>query len=118
MANKAKGEVALKHGDKTYILLFDHNALCEFEAETGKNALEVLSSDNVSMIDMRALFWAGLQEHQSEITIREAGRLLTAVGDEKLYEALNAASPEPEKAKTSGNSRSGKAKPKAAPKRK
>lgn len=95
MANAIKGEVSLEHDGKSYTMVLDFNALADFEGETGKSAMAVLSDpDRMTVTEMRALFWAGLRQRQTAITLAEAGRILTANLD-KLGDAMKAAFPEP-----------------------
>lgn len=94
MANPIKGEVALEHDGVTYSMVLDFNALAEFEGETGKRAMEVLADpDRMSATEMRALFWAGLKQRHPEITLGDAGRILSANID-KLGTAMMQAFPE------------------------
>ena len=107
MTNKIKGEVALTHEGRNYTMRLDMNALADFEGATGKNALEVLSSDKVGVQDMRALMHAGLQAHHEGLTLREAGEILQSnMG--ALGEAVAAAFPE---------AKEGNAKPAGKPRR-
>lgn len=96
VANAFRGEVALIHDGATYTLVLDFNSLCEFEAETGKNALTILDGmdvGEVSAVDLRALMWAGLREHHPDITLQMAGRILSA-NVNALQLAADAAKPE------------------------
>lgn len=98
MANEFKGEVGLSYDGRTYILRLDFNALCDFEGETGKNALtalEGLERGEVTASDLRALMWAGLRQEAPEIDLVTAGRIL-GENQDALVRAAVAASPEPE----------------------
>lgn len=95
MANKTKGEVTVSHEGKDYTLVFDFNAFAEFEEATGvENALTILEDPSALGARLsRALFWSGLKTHQPNITVEEAGRVMTSSMG-KLGEALAAAFPE------------------------
>ncbi|MCJ8139354.1 GTA-gp10 family protein [Falsirhodobacter halotolerans] len=79
MANSFKGQVPVTHDGKTYTMALDFNALCDFEDQTGKNALQALDgmeSGEVSARDMRALMWAGLKQFHPDMTLPLAGHIL------------------------------------------
>lgn len=92
-ANKHRGEVELKAGDKTYVLRYTTNALVRLEDELGKPAT-VLGD---SFREARALFWAGLLHAHPEITVEQAGEIMDEVGlteaVQKAGEALRLAFP-------------------------
>lgn len=103
MTRRGEGEATFQADGKTWRLRFDFNAMADFEAETGKRIFDVLegmeegAAKSASASDVRALFWAMLREHHPDVTLRDAGRMVT-----QGMEALNAAalsalpSPEPE----------------------
>lgn len=95
MANKIRGQVELQHGDQTYVMVLDFNALAEFEEEAGvENALAALANPGaLNAAKTRALFWCGLRQMHPEMSKEEAGKILTANLD-KLGDALAAAFPE------------------------
>lgn len=79
MAGSLKGEVRLTFEGKPLTLVLDFNALCAFEGEVGENAqtrLDQLEKGNGSLSDMRALLWAMLQTHHSDMTLIDAGRVI------------------------------------------
>lgn len=106
MANPHKGEVAFAAGGKTYTLVYNTNALCELEEETGRGFTDIMlefqawatpTGDDGKPADetpeqiaarvksmrlglVRAVFWAGLREHHEQITVKQAGNLMTEVG--------------------------------------
>lgn len=88
--------VSFEADGETYTLLCDMNALIDFEAEFGVNSMELLSNDlsSLSLVQMRGLFWAMLQEHHPEIDQRGAGKLMMAAKG-KMADAFKAAFPEP-----------------------
>lgn len=99
MANKIKGETALSYDGAEYSLVLDFNALAEFEDAIGAKAMPILQDPSgMSIKQMRALFWAGLKQRHPEITLEDAGRILSANFD-KLGEALSASFPDAEEGK-------------------
>lgn len=80
--NPLRGEANLVIGDFTKILVFDVNAICLVE-----NALDLpiydllgkLKTDDLSMIEARALLWAGLAKHHP-CTLTEAGDVMSDAG--------------------------------------
>ena len=106
MANKQRGEVSFKAGDDNYTLRYSINALCVMEGEVGKGfaaiAGDLSNPDKISFTLARAVLWAGLKEHHSDITIEEAGELIPAAGGLTaimfvISEALTHAFPDNEK---------------------
>ncbi len=80
MANPLKGEAALALSGRQFTMVFDFNAMCTLEEATGKTAeslLEDLDGDRLAMRDLRALVWASLQARQPELSLRDAGDLLS-----------------------------------------
>lgn len=80
MANKFFGEVEVKVGDQTYKLRMDFNAMCEFEDVTGINAMDAFADfekGNISVKSMRAMMYAFLKRHHPEITLEQAGEVLS-----------------------------------------
>ena len=118
MANRFLGEIAIAAGEgKSYSLRLDFNAMCEFEEATGRNALEALSameSGKGAMLEMRALMWAALRRHHPDVTLAEAGDLLSNNVD-ALVDLIEAATPA---ANTSGGpGNAGAARAKKSPRR-
>ncbi|HEY8342927.1 MAG TPA: hypothetical protein VIK75_08050 [Calditerricola sp.] len=98
-ANKHRGEVELKAGDKTYVLRYTTNSLVRLEDELGKPAMEL----GESFHEARALFWAGLLHAHPDLTMEQAGEIMDEVGFTeavlKATEALKLAFPGAVKAK-------------------
>lgn len=120
MANKFKGEVQVVVDGVTYTLRMDMNAMCAFEELTGKKAIPTLEAMEVeggmgSVSDMRAFMWAMLQEDHPEVTLKDAGRIMSENVD-ALGEAIAAAAPEAEPTDAAGKKPVGnsKARPKKA----
>lgn len=86
MTNKIRGKVDFEVGGKVWSLHYTTNGMCELESAAGCGAmqflqrLETTSAQSLSFGDVRLLFWAGLQEHHPEVTVRDAGALITDLG--------------------------------------
>ncbi|MEO1067397.1 MAG: GTA-gp10 family protein [Pseudomonadota bacterium] len=101
MANKEKGEIVIDASDAAFTLRFSANALCDLEAEVGASAValanELSDEDNISITTLRAMFWAGLRDSHPDISVDDAGRIMTELGiteaSAKIGEAFVAAFP-------------------------
>jgi hypothetical protein len=86
MTNRIRGKVDFDVDGASYSLHFTANGMCELEAAAGCSAmaflkrLEASAGDDLSFGDVRLLFWAGLQEHHPDMTVRDAGALMTDMG--------------------------------------
>lgn len=109
MANPHKGDVELKAGDETYILRYSIDAICSLESRLDKGfpqiAAEMSRADTMRLSVVREVLWAGMLEHQPEITIKQAGELIVSAGGAvvvlgKVNEAFAAAFPEAEAGST------------------
>ena len=92
MTNRIKGEVAFSIEDGglagEYVLLLDFNALCDLEGDfpgimDGQFELK-------SPTAIRKVFAAGLAEHH-DLTERDAGKLIHAIGLERVGELVGEA---------------------------
>ncbi len=80
MANKFFGEVEIQAGEKKYILRMDFNAMCEFEDVTGVDAMTAFADfeqGKISVKLMRAMMYAFLKHHQPDVTLSQAGEILS-----------------------------------------
>lgn len=104
MTNPHKGEVVLKVGDESFILRFSIDAICHFEASTGKS-LSILATelaakpDEMSMTTIRHLLHAGLIDNHPDMSLKQAGELILSAGGMtvvmlKVFEAFAFAFPE------------------------
>lgn len=86
-----------------YRLHLDFNALCEFEDAIGDgtSAIELFKRFEAKQMptakQVRALAYAVLRKHHPEVSLQEAGNLVSALGMENLSEAVSRAFGEPEK---------------------
>lgn len=83
MANKFRGDVSFESGGQTYTMRFSANALCELEdaLEMGVNAVasQLANPESMRLKMVRVVFWAGLRDHHPEITLHQAGEIITDV---------------------------------------
>lgn len=81
MAEKPNGEYTIKIDDEKYTLFYDMNALAELEEVTGKGIGEFQKmfqrEEDIRISNFRALFWAGLLHENEDLTIKEAGKILS-----------------------------------------
>lgn len=100
MANRFRGSSKLivedeEGGKTTYELIFDANALVEFEEQSGINLggiIETFSDPKqMSMKFVRSMLWAGLQRKHPETTIEQAGDILSDAGMEEAMKAVQEA---------------------------
>jgi len=86
MANKLRGDVDLKIGDRNYTLCFDHNALIELEDQLDRGVVAISAEltrwstepDRIRLKWIRALLFAGVKKHQPKLTLDD----VTAIMDE------------------------------------
>lgn len=65
-------------GDEEYILEYDINAGCLMEQKSGKSIAKLIDS---TLTTARLMLWGGLLKHTPDITLIEAGDLLTKHGN-------------------------------------
>lgn len=121
ISNPLKGEITVNSGDVSYVLRYTANSLCALEDALNKNISEIgvmlNDTSKLRISTMRTLFWAGLVDHQPQITEKMAGDIMTAVGIQtaliKVMEAFVAAFPQekstaenPTRARRAGTGRS------------
>ncbi len=116
MAQKSKRKPyhSLKAGGQNHKLVLTMNSIIEFEDEWGGSISEFgqkmndAAPDSKGRVDsgapqikigeIRTLLWAALLEHDEDVTLREAGRVMEEAGGfgevmEPLMQALNDAFP-------------------------
>lgn len=105
MANPHKGEVSAEIAGTSYKFVLSVNGICAVEdllnrtwldicvelgswgPKTGKDGKPIEESDidrarRIKTSLVRALFWAGLQEHHGSVTLKQAGGLMGQVSTE------------------------------------
>ena len=88
MSNPHRGEASFELDGKKYRLRFSWNAAAEFEEPAGRSfydAADALAAGRLSVRTLRAMLWAGLQEHHPELTLREAGVLIERIGQVEAW---------------------------------
>lgn len=93
MANKERGEADLAVGDKTYVLRLTWNEIAKFETVRGVAWFEdfapkLMSPNSISAGEWIALLWSGLQDKHSDVSLIDAGDILTKAGLQPTAEAL------------------------------
>lgn len=95
MANPNRGQVALKAGDRDYMLSYSVNSLCELEDELELPIASIVTTmqtpDKLRMTFVRALVWAGLQDHHDDVSIKDAGLIIGDAGFQPSMEAVREA---------------------------
>jgi hypothetical protein len=106
-----KGELSLEHGGRSLRLVFDFNAICALEEETGRGVMDMMADfdgDKMSFIDMRRIVHVSLRRHHPEATVEDAGDILSDDID-VLTRLLEAAFPDAAAEGEAGNRNGGKA---------
>lgn len=103
MGNSKKGEVSFAVAGDRWTLRYTIDALCRLESELDRTfasitaELQDIAAARLSTV--RAVFWAGLVEHHPDLTVKQAGELMLAMGGTgaaltEIGKALAAAFPE------------------------
>lgn len=95
MANAFRGEVVLTHAGQDYAMVLDFNALCEYEGATGdswNSFFDKLDNGTIRATELRTMVWAGLIAHHPDITLSQAGAVLSSNSD-AVIRAASAALP-------------------------
>lgn len=86
-----RGVVKFELSDRTEILRYDYNALCDFDQATDGNIMD-LEQQGMGPSDMRAFIWAGMD---GDASFEDAGDIVDDViedqGIEYLGEKINEA---------------------------
>lgn len=107
MANKFFGEVEIESGGSKYTLRMDFNSMCEFEDVAGINAMDAFADfeqGKISVKNMRAMMYAFLRRHHPDVTLEQAGEILSEnIG--ALEAVVSASMPSNEEAESLGKSK-------------
>ena len=95
-------DVSLKIGESTYRFCFDFNACAQVQALTGVNVFAV-QSKSFDPVHFRAQLWASLLRDQPDITLEQAGALVTIKSMGPLAEAVAKAWTDSQAETTEGN---------------
>ena len=94
MGNPLRGEATFEVDGKQYRVRFSWNAAAEYEEAAGKplsDALFDIARERLSARSLRAMLWAGLQEHHQDVTLKEAGRLIDKMGRKEAQRVMGVA---------------------------
>ena len=83
MANPFRGESTFEVDGRAHRVRFSWNSAAIYEEAAGKplsDALLDIAREKLSARSLRAMIWAGLQEHHPDVTLSDAGRLIDAMG--------------------------------------
>lgn len=88
-ASAARWQTSFAADGKTYTMVFSINALCELETDFDDVVAEVAGvlsgSGKKRLTTLRKVFRAGLSDHHPEMTERQAGLLMTAIGPQAAF---------------------------------
>jgi len=122
MPNPLRGETTLTVEEKTYRVRFSWNAAAEYEVPAGRPlsvGVQEILDGKVSARSLRAMLWAGLQEHHPDVSLKDAGKMLGAIGVKKgldvMLEAVQYFYPAPDKAEQPPDPPTASASPTPAP---
>jgi hypothetical protein len=80
---------------KRYTLVFDINTFAEIEIATGKSVFGIgetlVDTKGIKVSDVRAIFHAGLRQHQSDLSLFDAGGIMAEIGLPKTLNLIAAA---------------------------
>lgn len=119
--NPVKGEVGFHAGGEPYTLVLSIDALCKIEGLLGKTSRQAhVMLTGGSIEAMRAYWWAALQEHHPELSVRAAGELIYEVDGDKdaaalINRAIELANPKARKEAKKKAKEAGAAKPDPQP---
>ena len=94
MSNPHRGEASFEVEGKAYRVRFSWNAAAEYEDAAGRHlsdALFDIARERLSARSLRAMLWAGLQEHHPEVTLKEAGSLIDKLGRKEAQRVMGVA---------------------------
>ena len=95
MANKKRGQVAVKFNGKPLKLSLTFNLFCELEDYYGKDIIAIIAkysqdaaNQTASLKDARALIWGAMLEELPDASLSDADVLAQELGHEKLGETI------------------------------
>lgn len=84
MSNSLRGQSTFTSAGRSFTFCLSVNAICALEDhfEKGIAAIGAMMADpaNLRFGTMRAVFWAGLRDHHAELTLEDAGRVMSEMG--------------------------------------
>jgi hypothetical protein len=105
MANIWRGEASFVVKGETYNLVLDTNSVCEIEELTNEGFLSLSMALNdinrIKISYIRAILWGALRANHAEVSLSQAGQLLSQAGladtIAALHKLMERAFPKPEK---------------------
>ena len=94
MGNPHRGEASFEVDGTAYRVRYSWNAAAEYEEAAGKplsDALFDIARERLSARSLRAMLWAGLQEHHQDVTLKDAGRLIDKMGRKEAQRVMGVA---------------------------
>ncbi len=94
MSNTFRGEASFEVEGRAFRVRFSWNAAAEYEDAAGRHlsdALFDIAREKLSARSLRAMLWAGLQEHHPEVTLKEAGGLIDKLGRKEAQRVMGVA---------------------------
>lgn len=95
MANPHRGEVEIKAPSGTFILRLSINAIAEIEnlLDQGINQIATSLADpsRLRLATLRAIVWGGLREKHPDLSLFNAGELISEVGVDAITDAVQQA---------------------------
>lgn len=95
MANKKRGQVAVKFNGERLKLSLTFNSFCELEDYYGMDITAIIAkysedaaNNTASLKDARALIWGAMLEELPDASLKDAGALSEQLGHEKLGETI------------------------------
>lgn len=92
MANRERGEVELKAGEKSYTLRLSYNAIAEIETllDKGINDIAEMLRDpkDFRIGTWRAVLWGALRDRHPEVDLLTAGEIMGQAGVDSVVSAL------------------------------
>jgi hypothetical protein len=92
MANRERGEVALKAGTSTYTLRLSFNAIAEIETLLDKGINDIAAmlrdADDFRIGTWRVMLWGALREFHPTTSLDDAGEIMGKAGVQHVIEAL------------------------------
>lgn len=90
MSKINKGGIKIKL-DKERTILFNLNAMAEFEEVTGKSFFSEQDLDNLTAKDVRAMLWTGLKHEDPDLTLEDVGEMIHVGNMAEIMEGLTGA---------------------------
>ena len=94
MANLHRGEVEFTVGEDTHKLSFSANAMVEISDALGRDfgeVIEDMKAGTVKLSDLRVMFWQGLRDNKSNLTLDDAKVILSMMKPADMGELVAAA---------------------------